>query len=51
VIDVYPAFSEELLEIATRKPNRKYQRTANTITSGGNRKPANANSSGAKGAR
>jgi hypothetical protein len=42
MIDLDPALGEQLLDISIRKTNRRYQRTARTITSGGNRKPLNA---------
>jgi hypothetical protein len=45
VIHVDAALREQLLEVADDSPKRRYQPTANMITSGGNRKPANAESS------
>jgi hypothetical protein len=40
VIDLDPAFGQQLLDISIRQAERKYHRTANMITSGGNRYPA-----------
>jgi hypothetical protein len=44
MVDLDAALGEQLLDVAIgqAEPNRKYQRTATTITSGGNRKPAKA---------
>jgi hypothetical protein len=42
MIDLDPALGQELFHVAIGEPERKYQRTARRITSGGNRKPANA---------
>jgi hypothetical protein len=42
VINVEAAFSEQLLDIPSDRAYRRYQRTARTITSGGNRNPANS---------
>jgi hypothetical protein len=45
MISLDAPLSEELFEIAVDRPNRRYQRTANRTTSGGNRNPANADGS------
>ncbi len=37
VIDFYPTFGQDLLEVAIDSPYLRYQRTASRITSGGNR--------------
>ena len=50
VVDFDSAFGEELSRSRYDRPNRRYQRTANKITSGGNRKPANADNSDSSGA-
>jgi hypothetical protein len=42
VSDDGDSFSEQLLDVAVRQPEARYQRTARTITSGGKRKPAKA---------
>jgi hypothetical protein len=36
-IHLYPPFGQDLLEVAVRQSERRYQRTASKITSGGNR--------------
>jgi len=42
MIDFDTALGEQLLDVAVERPKRRYQRTATTITSGGNRKPEKA---------
>jgi hypothetical protein len=42
VIDLDAALGEEFLQIAKREAIDRYQRTATTMMSGGNRKPLNA---------
>jgi hypothetical protein len=42
VIDLDPTLDKELFDVAVERPNRRYQRTARTMISGGNRNPANA---------
>jgi hypothetical protein len=51
VIDLHIAPSQQLLDIAVDRPYRKYRRTATTITSAGNRKPANAEHDAGAGCR
>jgi hypothetical protein len=40
MVDLDPSFGEQFLDVAVRRPRRRYQRTARTMTSGGKRKPA-----------
>jgi hypothetical protein len=42
VVNLDPAFGEQLLDVAVGEPVRTYHRTATTITSAGNRNPVNA---------
>jgi hypothetical protein len=42
VINLDAALGKQLLNVPVGQPKRRYQRTASTITSGGNRNPANA---------
>jgi hypothetical protein len=42
VIDLDPTLVEQILDVGVGEPEPGYQRTARTITSGGNRKPLNA---------
>jgi dihydropteroate synthase len=42
VVDLDAALGQQLFDVAVRQAKRRYQRTASTITSGGKRKPANA---------
>jgi len=42
VIDLHATFHQQFLDVAVDKLNRKHQRIATTMTSGGNRNPANA---------
>jgi hypothetical protein len=42
VIYLYATFRQELLDVSVGKPNRRYQRTAKVMTSGGKRYPAKA---------
>jgi hypothetical protein len=40
--DIDPAFGEQLFNVTVGQAERRYQRTASTITSGGKRKPEKA---------
>jgi len=51
VIDLHTALSQQLLDVPVDGPYRKYERTATTITSAGNRKPANAERDAGRGRR
>jgi hypothetical protein len=42
VVHLDTPLGEELLDVAVRQAERRYQRTASTITSDGKRKPAKA---------
>jgi hypothetical protein len=42
VVDLDPAFGEQLLDVAIRQRKRRYRRTVSTMTSGGKQDPANA---------
>jgi hypothetical protein len=51
VVDLDPAFDQELFDITVGQAKRRYQRTASTITSGGKRKLAKADRGTGIGAR
>ena len=42
VVHLDAAFGEQFLDVRSDSPNRRYQRTASVMTSGGKRNPANA---------
>jgi len=49
VVDLHTALGEQFLDIAVGEAETQYQRTATTITSGGKRKPTNADRGGIDG--
>jgi hypothetical protein len=48
MVDLDTAFDQQFLHVSVRGLKRRYHRTATTITSGGNRYPANADFGGGK---
>jgi hypothetical protein len=42
VVDFDTPLDQELLDVAEERPYRRYERTARTMISGGNRNPLNA---------